>query len=422
MPTTRPAGMCAVPLGDTAVCQAGTRRTHMPPSNSIVPPMFGSDTFSTPDSPSSFASSTIATVWAPVRLAMSTVSPMWSACPCVRKMWVGSTSPASTAAFGFPVRNGSISTRVSPSLSSKHAWPRKRISIGQVPPCRGFGTRLRVPLAFKFVGERPAHRDAHQHPDPSLLRQQRRDLALALDGVVAGQSLAQCLVAAVVEPAALLQGHVQDALQLGGDPGDVSLRLAEALGLAERLERGVDIGVAERALGHRADNRRVHAPPKLTSLSHGAGCGCKIGPATLAPLLAALPRSDDLAIVSTADFFTPIVDDPYDFGRIAATNALSDVYAMGGRPVIALNLVAFSLDALGGDVLRDILRGGSDVAEAAGVAVVGGHSIDDREPKYGMAVTGTVHPDEVTTNAGGRPGDVLVLTKPLGVGAIATAR
>jgi selenide,water dikinase len=181
---------------------------------------------------------------------------------------------------------------------------------------------------------------------------------------------------------------------------------------------------------------------KLTSLSHGAGCGCKLGAAELQSVLAGLtlpgdpallvgPASaddagvyrlrDDLAIVQTVDFFTPIVDDPYDFGRIAATNALSDVYAMGATPLTALNLVAFSLQELGDDVLRAILRGGADVAADAGVAVVGGHSIDDREPKYGMAVTGVVHPDEVIANAGGVAGDALVLTKPLGAGAITTA-
>jgi selenide, water dikinase len=180
----------------------------------------------------------------------------------------------------------------------------------------------------------------------------------------------------------------------------------------------------------------------LTSLSHGAGCGCKLPAAELRTVLADLPRpdnprvlvaadtsddagvvalTDDLAIVQTADFFTPIVDDPYWFGRIAATNALSDVYAMGGRPVSALNLVAFPLASLGGDVLREILRGGLDAATAAGAAVVGGHSIDDAEPKYGMAVTGVVDPRAVLTNAGGREGDALVLTKPLGAGAVATA-
>jgi selenide, water dikinase len=183
-------------------------------------------------------------------------------------------------------------------------------------------------------------------------------------------------------------------------------------------------------------------PLALTSLSHGAGCGCKLPAAALRPIVAGLERpadprvlvaadtaddagvialTDDLAIVQTVDFFTPIVDDPYWFGRIAATNALSDVYAMGGTPVSALNLVAFPLETLGGDVLAEILRGGADAAAAAGAAVVGGHSIDDPEPKYGMAVTGTVHPREVLTNAGGRAGDALVLTKPLGAGAVATA-
>jgi selenide,water dikinase len=181
---------------------------------------------------------------------------------------------------------------------------------------------------------------------------------------------------------------------------------------------------------------------RLTALSHGAGCACKIPPGALHPLLAELPRSDDpalmvghesaddaavyrvsddLAIVTTVDFFTPIVDDPYDFGRVAATNALSDVYAMGGRPLTALNLVAYSLEDLGDEPLRQILRGGADAAAAAGVAVVGGHSIDDREPKYGMAVTGAVHPDRLMRNSTARAGDALYLTKPVGGGVVSTA-
>jgi selenide,water dikinase len=181
----------------------------------------------------------------------------------------------------------------------------------------------------------------------------------------------------------------------------------------------------------------------LTSLAHGAGCGCKLPAAALLPIVRDLPRStderllvasdsaddaavmklsDELALVLTIDFFTPIVDDPYDFGRIAAANALSDVYAMGGLPLVAMNVVAFPLERLGGDVLREILRGGADVAIAAGAAIVGGHSIDDPEPKYGLSVTGTVHPAELITNAGARAGDALVLTKPLGVGAVVTAR
>jgi selenide,water dikinase len=130
---------------------------------------------------------------------------------------------------------------------------------------------------------------------------------------------------------------------------------------------------------------------------------------------------DDLAIVQTVDFFTPIVDDPFDFGRIAAANALSDIFAMGARPISALNLVAFPLDELGESILIEILRGGAAIAAEAGVAILGGHSIDDPEPKYGLAVTGIVHPDELISNAGGRVGDALVLTKPLGAGAVATA-
>jgi selenide, water dikinase len=181
----------------------------------------------------------------------------------------------------------------------------------------------------------------------------------------------------------------------------------------------------------------------LTSLSHGAGCGCKLPAAALLPIVRGLPAtsapellvgsatgddaavwrvSDELALVQTVDFFTPVVDDPYDFGRIAAANALSDVYAMGGRPLTALNLVAWPLDQLGPDALAQVLRGGIDVVRSAGAEVVGGHSIDDPEPKYGLAVTGAVHPDRVVTNAGGRAGDALVLTKPLGGGAVVTAR
>ena len=181
---------------------------------------------------------------------------------------------------------------------------------------------------------------------------------------------------------------------------------------------------------------------RLTSLSHGAGCACKLDPGALHGLLAQLPRSadpallagnegaedaavyrlaDGLALVSTTDFFTPIVDDPYDFGRIAATNALSDVYAMGGTPVLALNLVAYSLDALGPEPLRAILRGGADACAAAGVSIAGGHSIDDPEPKYGLAVTGTVDPARLLRNSTAAAGHALYLSKPIGGGAVTTA-
>jgi selenide,water dikinase len=180
---------------------------------------------------------------------------------------------------------------------------------------------------------------------------------------------------------------------------------------------------------------------RLTELSSCAGCAAKLGaaelqrvmervtPATDERVLVGYGNSDDAgvyllsnesALVSTVDFFTPIVDDPFDFGRIAATNALSDVYAMGGSPLFALNIVAFPED-LDLDILTQILEGGSSVARAAGVAVIGGHTIKDAEPKYGMAVTGIVDPKRIVTNARARPGDALVLTKPLGTGVLTTA-
>jgi selenide,water dikinase len=130
---------------------------------------------------------------------------------------------------------------------------------------------------------------------------------------------------------------------------------------------------------------------------------------------------DDLAIVQTVDFFTPIVDDPFDYGRIAAANALSDVYAMGGVPISALNIAAFPIDTLDPDVLERILAGGAAIAKEAGVAIIGGHTIKDAEPKYGMAVVGTIDPRRIVTNANARPGDLLILTKPIGTGILATA-
>ncbi|NPV04683.1 MAG: selenide, water dikinase SelD [Syntrophaceae bacterium] len=130
---------------------------------------------------------------------------------------------------------------------------------------------------------------------------------------------------------------------------------------------------------------------------------------------------DDLAIIQTVDFFTPIVDDPYTFGQIAATNSLSDVYAMGGRPITALNIICFPPKKLDMSVLQAILRGGLDKMTEAGVVLVGGHSVEDDEPKYGLSVTGVIHPDRVLRNRGGRPGDKLILTKALGTGIVSTA-
>ena len=183
--------------------------------------------------------------------------------------------------------------------------------------------------------------------------------------------------------------------------------------------------------------------PRLTSLSHGGGCGCKIAPGVLAELLngslptrryadllvgtdtsddAAVYRlNDDQAVVATTDFFMPIVDDPFDFGRIAATNALSDIYAMGGRPLLALAIVGMPINTLSQQTIRDILRGGETVCERAGIPIAGGHSIDSVEPIYGLAVTGVVDPKNVKRNSSARSGDVLILGKPLGVGIFAAA-
>ncbi|MEU6527068.1 selenide, water dikinase SelD [Streptomyces sp. NPDC046924] len=189
-------------------------------------------------------------------------------------------------------------------------------------------------------------------------------------------------------------------------------------------------------------------PVRLTQFAHGGGCACKIPPGELedvlgglarpvppsgdTPLLVGLATGDDAAVVglpaqdgaagraviSTADFFTPVVDDAYDWGRIAAANALSDVYAMGGRPVLAVNLLAWPRDVLPFELAREVLRGGLDVAAEAGCHVGGGHSVDDPEPKYGMAVTGLADPARLLRNDTGRPGVPLSLTKPLGVGVL----
>jgi selenide, water dikinase len=183
-------------------------------------------------------------------------------------------------------------------------------------------------------------------------------------------------------------------------------------------------------------------PLRLTETVHGAGCACKIGPGDLAKALAGLPfqtdpnliagmeraedagvykLTDDLAIVQTTDFFTPTVDDPYEFGRIAVTNAVSDVYAMGGKPITALNIVCFPKNTMDISVLREVLKGGLNQMHEAGVILLGGHSVDDPEIKYGIAVTGTIHPSKVVHNNTAKPGDKLILTKALGTGVISTA-
>lgn len=185
------------------------------------------------------------------------------------------------------------------------------------------------------------------------------------------------------------------------------------------------------------------AHPRLTSLSHGGGCGCKIAPGVLseilrnssnlpipAQLLVGIETADDAAVyqlndeqalIATTDFFMPIVDDPYDFGRIAATNAISDVYAMGGTPIMALGLVGMPINVLPLETIGAILRGGQDVCRDAGIPIAGGHTIDSVEPIYGLVVMGLVHPSRVKKNSGAQAGDVLILGKPLGVGILSAA-
>ena len=183
--------------------------------------------------------------------------------------------------------------------------------------------------------------------------------------------------------------------------------------------------------------------PRLTSLSHGGGCGCKIAPGVLSEILkntnrmpmppellvgietaddaAVYQLTDEIALIATTDFFMPIVDDPFDFGRIAATNAISDVYAMGGKPIMALALVGMPISVLSTDVIGKILEGGESVCRAAGIPIAGGHTIDSVEPIYGLVALGVVHPKRVKRNADARPGDRLVLGKPIGVGILSAA-
>src|SRR2546422_4990805 len=182
---------------------------------------------------------------------------------------------------------------------------------------------------------------------------------------------------------------------------------------------------------------------KLTSFPHGGGCGCKIAPGVLAEILknssgfpvpkelmvgietaddaAVYKLNDEQALIATTDFFMPIVDDPYDFGRIAATNAISDSYAMGGKPIMALAIVGMPLEKLPVSVIGRILQGGESVCAAAGIPIAGGHSIDTLEPIYGLVALGLVHPQKIKRNSSAKPGDVLILGKPLGIGILSAA-
>ncbi|KQV30557.1 selenide, water dikinase SelD [Massilia sp. Root335] len=190
-------------------------------------------------------------------------------------------------------------------------------------------------------------------------------------------------------------------------------------------------------------NTSADQPIKLTSFSHGGGCGCKIAPGVLSEILkkssgfpvpkelmvgietaddaAVYKLNDEQALIATTDFFMPIVDDPFDFGRIAATNAISDVYAMGGTPIMALALVGMPINKLPLETIGKIIQGGESICAEAGIPIAGGHTIDSVEPIYGLVVLGLVHPSKVKRNADARAGDVLVLGKPLGVGVLSAA-
>lgn len=214
--------------------------------------------------------------------------------------------------------------------------------------------------------------------------------------------------------------------------GEIDQALKEIGNVVKRLQP------KQTEVGSRIDTEEI----KLTHFTHGLGCACKLRPQVLEQVLQKLPKPTDkkilvgtdtaddaavyavnanVAVIQTVDFFTPIVDDPFQFGAIAAANSLSDIYAMGGKPAFALNIVGFPSNRLPISVLEEILAGAQSKAEEAGIAIIGGHTVDDTEPKFGLAVTGFVHPDKIWRNQGAQVGDVLVLTKPLGTGILSTA-
>lgn len=271
--------------------------------------------------------------------------------------------------------------------------------------------------------------------DASALLAEVREKVAASGGAAchaAGVEISTVLRAMRV-PEEFAMGTVRFSVGRGTTPAMVD-EAASVVGEAVRRMRPEAAAVPATATGDE--------PVRLTRFTRGMGCACKLRPQDLEQVLRSLPkgtdpavlvgpdRSDDAAvyrlsseaaIVSTVDFFTPVADDPFDFGAISAANSLSDVYAMGARPLFALSVVAFPSRRLPLSVLERILAGAAEVAREAGIEIVGGHTVDDTEPKFGLAVTGFVHPDRVVTNAGACPGDALVLTKPIGTGILATA-
>jgi len=252
---------------------------------------------------------------------------------------------------------------------------------------------------------------------------------------------------AACHPAGVTSSHVLLAMDVTTEyaMGTIRLSIGKYSTIEEMKAAAIMIADAYHAIASPTNDIKIQKSGdkiKLTQFTHGLGCACKMQPADLEKILKNLPvtadpnvlvgnnSADDAAvylvnqeqaIVQTLDFFTPIVDDPYDFGAIAAANALSDIYAMGAKPLFALNIVAFPVQRLPLEVLENILLGAADKATEAGISIIGGHSIDDTEPKFGMCVTGLVHPAKAWKNIGAQPGDILILTKPLGTGIISTA-
>lgn len=278
-------------------------------------------------------------------------------------------------------------------------------------------------------------------------------LSLSFPGIEANAILAELTDVAASAGAACHADEVviSATLKAMGVPVDDAMgtiRFSTGVGLTEaEVDRAIEaiVRVVERLRPNAAPAEAPIADRqvRLTRFTAGLGCACKLRPQALERVLAALPRAganpnvlvgidtvddaavyrlnDDTAIVETLDFFTPVVDDPFSFGAIAAANALSDIYAMGAQPLFALNIVGFPSNRLPLSVLEQILRGGQHVAAEAGIPIIGGHTVDDPEPKYGLVVTGIVNPRAMWTNTGARPGDALILTKPLGLGIMSTA-
>ena len=318
---------------------------------------------------------------------------------------------------------------------------------------------LRDVLWERLRGQLPDTR-LNGHPEnrlPNTLnvsfpRVEANTLLSELEGVAASAGAAchaetvevSTVIAAMKLPAEFAMGTVRFSTGKFLSRHDIESAAEQVVAAVMRLRPTVDSGAREAgdSNGEMAPADGFAGPVKLTHFTHGLGCACKLRPQVLESVLQTMPAvsdprvlvgtgtSDDAAvfqlpggpaIVQTVDFFTPIVDDPYHFGAIAATNALSDIYAMGGTPLFALNIVGFPSNRLPVSVLEQILRGASDKAAEAGIPIIGGHTVDDTEPKYGMAVTGTVEADRIYTNGGARVGDVLILTKPIGTGIITTA-